>query len=174
MKKDYIKSVVVLTVICLVVAVLLAVTNHFTAPVIAANQDAAIQASLQEVIPGGVFEEIELPEGAPETVKAFYRETSGKGCVAVLATTSQYSNGDMGITAAIDNSGAVSAVSLTSYFESKDFGKTTYPLNYVGVTADTVKDVDVFAGASYSSNVFKGAIADALDVWNMVKEGSAG
>ena len=170
-KKEYIKCVAVLTCICLVVAVLLAVTNHFTSPVIAAGKEAAIQASLQEVIPGGSFEEMDLPENAPDTVKAFYRETSGKGYVAVLSTTSQYSNGDMGITAAIDGKGAVSAIAVTSYFESKDFGRTTYPQKYYGVTKDTVGGVDVFAGATYSSTAFRNALADALSVYETVKGG---
>ncbi len=171
MKKDYIKCVAVLTCICLVVAVLLAVTNSFTSPVIAANKEAAVQASLQEVIPGGSFEEMDLPENAPGTVKAFYRETSGKGYVAVLSTVSQYSNGDMGITAAINGEGAVSAIAITSYFESKDFGRTTYPQNYYGVTKDTVGNVDAFAGATYSSTAFRNALADALSVYETVKGG---
>lgn len=174
MKKEYIKCVAVLTVICLVVAVLLAVTNSFTAPVIAENKAKTIQASLQQVIPGGSFEELALPADAPETVTALYRETSGKGYVAVLAATSQYSNGDMGITAAIGTDGSISAVSITGYYESKDFGRDTYPQTFIGATADTVMDVDVFSGATYSSNAFKEALADALATYSMVKEASAG
>jgi len=174
MKKEYAKCVVVLTIICLVVAVLMAVTNSFTAPVIAENKEKAIQASLQKVVPGGTFEEITLPENSPETVSAFYRETTGKGYVAVLATTSQYSNGDMGITAAIDEDGNILNIALTSYYESKDFGKDTYPAGFIGTNADTVGDVDVFSGATYSSNAFKEALADALETFMHVKEASAG
>lgn len=171
MKKEYVKCIVVLTCICLVAAVLLAVTNFFTSPVIAANKEAAVKASLQEVIPGGSFEELDLPENAPGTVKAFYRETSGKGYVAVLSTVSQYSNGDMVITAAIDDEGAISSIAITSYFESKDFGRTTYPQKYYGATAETVDNVDVFAGATYSSTAFRNALADALAVYGTVKGG---
>lgn len=50
--KENVKSVVVLTAICLVVAALLAVTNFYTAPVIEANKAAAATGSLAEVIPG--------------------------------------------------------------------------------------------------------------------------
>ena len=149
-------------------------TNRFTAPVIAANKEQAIQESLQQVIPGGTFEEVALPAGTPETVSSLYLETSGKGYVAVLATTSQYSNGDMGITAAIADDGSIQAIALTSYYESKDFGKDTYPLNFIGATAENVMDVDVFSGATYSSTAFKEALADALTAWQLVKEASAG
>ena len=44
--KENVKSVVVLTAICLVVAALLAVTNFYTAPVIEANKAAAATGSL--------------------------------------------------------------------------------------------------------------------------------
>ena len=50
--KENVKSVVVLTAICLVVAALLAVTNFYTAPIIEANKAAAATGSLAEVIPG--------------------------------------------------------------------------------------------------------------------------
>ena len=49
--KENIKSVVVLTAICLVVAVLLAYTNSITAPIIEANKAAKASGSLMEVMP---------------------------------------------------------------------------------------------------------------------------
>ena len=68
--KENVKSVVVLTAICLVVAALLAVTNFYTAPVIEANKAAAATGSLAEVIPGATgVEEVEIPADAPATVK---------------------------------------------------------------------------------------------------------
>ena len=77
----------------------------------------------------------------------------------------------MGITAAIDGKGAISSIAVTSYFESKDFGRTTYPQKYYGATRDTVGSVDVFAGATYSSTAFRNALADALSVYETVKGG---
>ena len=73
MKKDYIKSVLVLTAICLITAVLLAATNSVTAPVIESGRAARIQESLQAVIPGGSFEEVPLPEKTPAAVSAMYK-----------------------------------------------------------------------------------------------------
>ena len=55
--KENIKSVVVLTAICLVVAVLLAYTNSITAPIIEANKAAAASGSLLEVMPEAAEEE---------------------------------------------------------------------------------------------------------------------
>ena len=161
--KENVKSVLVLTAICLVVAALLAMTNFYTAPIIEQNKADTARASLTVVMPDAAgFEEIELPEGAPETVQHIYKETSGLGYVALLSTTSQYSSGDMGITVGIGADGKICGVSLTSYFESKDFGQDTYPQTYVGQDS-ALGGVDTVAGVTYSSTAFKEAIADAFD-----------
>lgn len=158
-----VKSVVVLTVICTVVSALLSVTNFFTAPVIEENKAATARASLRVVMPDAAdFEEIALPEDAPETVLNLYKETSGLGYVAVLATTSQYSSGDMGITVAIGADGCISGITLTGYYESKDFGED-YPQTYIGADS-TLNGVDTVSGVTYSSTAFKNAILDAFDV----------
>lgn len=161
--KINVKSVVVLTVICMVVSGLLAVTNFFTAPVIEANKAAAASASLKVVMPDAAgFEEIELPADAPATVQTLYRETSGLGFVAILSTTSQYSSDNMGITVAIGADGCISGVTLTGYYESKDFG-ADYPQTYVGADS-ALNGVDTVSGVTYSSTAFKNAILDAFDV----------
>lgn len=158
-----VKSVVVLTVICTVVSALLSVTNFFTAPVIEENKAAAASASLTVVMPDAAgFEEIELPADAPATVLNLYRETSGLGYVAILATTSQYSSGDMGITVAIGADGCISGITLTGYYESKDFGED-YPQTYIGADS-ALNGVDTVSGVTYSSTAFKDAILDAFDV----------
>jgi electron transport complex protein RnfG len=158
-----IKSVVVLTVICIVVSALLSVTNYYTAPVIEENKEAASQASLLEVMPDAAgFEEIALDADAPSTVQHLYKETSGLGYVVTLATTSQYSSGDMGITVAISTEGIITGITLTSYYESKDFG-SEYPQTYVGEDS-ALGGIDMYAGVTYSSTALKNAIMDAFSV----------
>lgn len=158
-----IKSVVVLTVICIVVSAILSVTNYYTAPVIEENKAAAANASLTVVMPDAAgFEEVELPADAPATVQHLYKETSGLGYVVTLATTSQYSSGDMGITVAIGTDGTITGITLTSYYESKDFG-ADYPQTYVGKDS-ALNGIDTFAGVTYSSTALKDAITDAFNV----------
>lgn len=161
--KVNVKSVVVLTVICVVVSALLSVTNFFTAPVIEANKAAAAQASLKVVMPDAAgFEEIALGADAPATVLNLYKETSGLGYVVILSTSSQYSSDNMGITVAIGNEGTITGITLTSYYESKDFG-ADYPQTYVGADS-ALNGVDTFAGVTYSSTALKNAITDAFNV----------
>ena len=63
--KENIKSVVVLTAICLVVAALLAVTNFYTAPIIEEHKANAANESLTIVMPEAKgFEEFVLPGNA--------------------------------------------------------------------------------------------------------------
>ena len=161
--KENVKSVIVLTVISFIVAALLAVTNFYTAPVIAEHKAQAANESLLVVMPDAAgFEEIALPEGAPATVKNVYKETSGLGYVVVLGTTSQYSSDEMGITVGIGTDGKIGGVTLTSYAESKDFG-ADYPQTYVGEDS-ALGGVDLVAGVTYSSTAFKDAITDAFTV----------
>ena len=84
--KESIKSVVALTVICAVLAVILAVTNGITAPVIAENEKAAANEALLVVMPQGKgFEEIDVSKyELPATVTNAYKEESGGYVVKLL------------------------------------------------------------------------------------------
>lgn len=170
---EKLKSIVVLTVICLVVTALLAVTNSFTSPVIEKARAEKVQDSLSTVLPdSGDFTEAELPEGAPSTVKAAYKAADGSWAI-VLATRSAYSSGDLGITLGVGPDGEIKGITLTSYQESKDFGRDTYPQNYVGMNGETYEGVDSFAGVTYSSKALKKAIGDAFAVIDILEGGEA-
>ena len=162
--KENIKSVVVLTAICLVVAVRLAYTNSITAPIIEANKAAKASGSLLEVMPEATgFENItETLANLPATVKEVHKEASGLGHVMILGTTTQFSSDEMGITVAIGADGKISNVLLTGYYESKDFG-ADYPATYIGQDS-ALGGVDTVAGTTFSSTAFKDAITDAFNV----------
>lgn len=170
MTKKNIMPVLVLTVICVTVAALLDAVNMLTEDKIKQNALLKEQQSLTEVLPSDDgFDEIST-DGLPSTVKSAYKEKSGKGFVFIMTTSTSYSSGDMTISVGISN-GAVVGVKLTSYQESKDFGKTTYPEKYVGATKQTYSSVEITSGVTYSSNAFKAAIGDALDAAEMLTVG---
>lgn len=171
-ENPFYRSVIVLTAICLIVSALLAVTNDVTAPTIAENQEAAIQAAMQEVMPSKAgFTELS-GKGVPETVQSLYRENSGKGYVVSLAARSQYSKGDLLLTVGIDPAGSVCGVTVTNYQETKQVGDD-YPQKYLGATEQTVSGVDTVAGVTYSSVAFKNAVSDALEAVRIVQQGGA-
>ena len=165
MKKQAIMPIVVLTVICIAIAALLGGVHELTKDRIESNALKKEQKSLFEVMPGAeLFEEItEKPEGTPSTIKTIYREKNGLGYVfIVIAEKTAYSSGDMTISVGISN-GEIVGVAITSYNESRDVGKETYPKKFIGKTEADFDDVEITADVTFSSNAFKSAIGDALD-----------
>ena len=86
--KQSLKSTVVLVCICAVMAVMLALTNAITAPVIEKNQASAANAALLQVMPEGQdFEKMDISGYTlPATVTEAYKEAGG-GYVFTLNTT---------------------------------------------------------------------------------------
>lgn len=162
MKNDSVKSIVVLVSICLIVAILLAAVNSISAPVIEKHAKENESASLLKVLPDAEdFESVELPDGCPDSIKAIYRDTAGSGFAVSLSVTSSYSATPMTYSLGISTDGRIVGVELTNYGESKDFGD--YPQSYIGASS-ALEGIDVFSGATYSSNAFKNGVRDAFAV----------
>ena len=168
--KNQIKSVVVLVCICLVVTVLMAVTNQFTAPIIKENQNAAENAALLVVMPdGGSFEKVDTSTYTlPATVTEVYSAENG-GYVIKLTTTG-YSTG-MIILCGINADGTVSGVVCLESTETLGYEKT-YGENFVGKNAEVVEAVDIIAGATKTTAAYKSAIKDALNTAIILGGGS--
>lgn len=169
MKKS-VFSTLVLVCICAVMAVLLALTNAITAPIIKKNQDAAANAALLEVMPDGEgFEKIEFDAAKlPKTVTEVYREKNG-GYVITLTTTG-YGSGLVimcGVKADGTVSGAVCLGSTETLGHEKTFGT-----NFVGKDAAGVSAVDTISGATKTTAAYKNAIADALNAAIILGGGS--
>ena len=127
------KSVLKLTSICLIVTLLLAVTNMFTAPIIEKNLQSAATQSLSQVLPGAKdFEKLTVPDSASPSLKEIYRETEGLGYAVTVEITTQYSTSPMLYTVGVGQDGVITGIVITSYNETKDFGKESYPQSYVG------------------------------------------
>ena len=169
MKKS-VFSTLVLVCICAVMAVLLALTNAITAPIIKKNQDAAANAALLEVMPDGEgFEKVEFDAAKlPKTVTEVYREKNG-GYVITLTTTG-YGSGLVimcGVKADGTVSGAVCLGSTETLGHEKTFGT-----NFVGKDAAGVSAVDTISGATKTTAAYKNAITDALNAAIILGGGS--
>jgi electron transport complex protein RnfG len=168
--KNYIKSVGALTVICAVIAILLALTNSITAPIIEKNANAAANEALLIVLPDGEeFTSVDLSSyELPATVTEAFTEKNGG--VVVKLTTSGYGS-DMVIMVGIDGSGTVTGATCLSSNETLGYEKT-YGENTVGATVDTVDGIDVIAGATKTTAAYKGAVKDALNTAVILGGGS--
>ena len=160
MKKSVL-STVALVGICAVMAILLALTNFITAPIIEKNQEAAANQALLEVMPNGTgFEKIDFDASTlPKTVTDVYKEKSG-GYVFKLATAG-YDSGFI-IMCGVNADGTVSgAVCLEA---NETLGKEkTYGNEFVGKNMAGVEAVDTISGATKTTTAYKNAIKDSLN-----------
>lgn len=168
--KKAIKSTVVLVGICAVMAILLAVTNALTAPIIAENQNAAANQALLQVMPNGEgFESVEFDaEKLPKTIKEVFKEKNG-GYVFNMETTG-YGAGLL-IMCGVNADGTVSGVVCLGSSETLGYEKT-FGANFAGKDAAGVDAVDTISGATKTTDAFKGAVKDALNAAIILGGGS--
>ena len=168
--KKYIKSVGSLTVICGVVAILLALTNSITAPIIAKNAASAANEALVIVLPGGdEFTSVDLSSyELPATVTEAYTEKNG-GVVVQLKTTGYGS--DMVVMVGIDANGTVTGATCLSSNETLGVEKT-YGDSLVGATVDTIDGLDTVSGATMTTGAYKNAVKDAINTATILGGGS--
>ena len=167
---------VVLSAICLVVALCLAVVNILTAPIIEAERLEAISESLRIVMPNGTFGDSEaIPEGAPESVTGIYKDRNGGGHVVTLRTMKGYEGKGISITVGIDNDGRIIGAKITENTESKDTATSTaYPDAFIGKLPTEAEGVDTVSGVTVSTTAIKNAILDALTVLGYIENAPSG
>lgn len=168
--KKHLKCVLALTLICAVVAVLMALTNYITAPIIAANQAAAANEALLVVMPeGGEFTELDITEyELPASVTNAYSESNG-GYVLQMNVTG-YSTG-MIIMCGVDANGVVTGATCLSSSETLGYEKT-YGDSMVGKNAEEVAALDTVGGATKTTAAYKSAVNDALNAAIILGGGS--
>ena len=159
--KKQLKSVISLTAICAVVALLMALTNFITAPIIEEQEKNAVGEAFKTVLPEGEgFEAVDLSKyELPSTVEEAYSEKNGG--FAFKLRTAGYGS-DLVLMCGINNEGAVAGVSYISGNETLGV-ETTYGENLKDATADTIEAVETVAGATKTSTAMKSAVKDALN-----------
>ncbi len=158
-----IKPVIVLTVICVAVALLLAGVNMLTEPIIKGGEEQKIYDSFRIVL-DGEFEDMEIPDGSPKSVTAMYKVTENgrlKGHVVTLVRKGYA--GDISVTVGIDADGKVTKAVVTNQSETHGkAGMASYPDNFAGKDQSGAEGVETFSGATVSSTAIKNAVIDAL------------
>ena len=169
MKK--LKPTIVLTVICLISALLLSVVNMFTAPIVAERDNLAANAALLEVLPNGSsFEKLESLEGLPEAITDAWKAPEG---YVFKTSTSGWAPG-MVVMVGVDTDGKIVgskclAAEETYGFENKLDGK------YNGVDFGSLELI-IAAGASPNSMTSRGyyaAVQAALQAFAALSGGDS-
>ena len=166
----YFKSVIALTVICALVAVLLALTNSITKPLIEQNASAEANAALLIVHPdGGDFTQVDLSTyELPATVTEAYTASNGGYVVKLL--TSGY-GADMVLMCGIDANGVVTGATCLSSTETLGYEKT-YGDSLTGKTVEDIDSVEAISGATKTTAGYKNAVKDALNAAIILGGGS--
>lgn len=159
-----IKNVLALSLISAIVAVLMAITNYITAPIIEKNQGLKENAALLEVLPDAKsFEELELSGYTlPSTVTAAYKADNG---YVIKISTSGYATG-LEIMCGINAKGEVVGAKVIANGETPSVAGNaiaTYGDTLKGATSATIDAIDTMSGATYTTTGYKNAVKDALN-----------
>ena len=164
-----IKNVCILVAICSAMAILLALTNQITAPIIEKNAQIKAAAALREVMPEGeTFTLVEDLSGytLPATVTEVHKEDGGKGYVIKL-TTKGFGT-DMIIMCGVTTDGVVTGAQCLSSNETLSYEKT-YGKNFANKDAAGVDAVETIGGATMTTAAYKAAVKDAINTVSILK-----
>ena len=169
MFKNHLKTITSLTVICAVMALLLAVANYLTYPIIEKNESAAANEALLVVMPEGKdFKAVDISTYTlPATVKEVHSE-SGGGYVFKIETAG-YSSGLI-IMCGVNKDGTVTGATCLASGETLGYEKT-YGENMKEQTIETIDGVDTISGATKTTEGYKGAVKDALNAFVIIGGG---
>jgi len=173
-KKEFLRPIVVLSVICVITVAALAATYQFTLPYIeAANANAAAEA-MKEVFPAQAAgaSEITFEEGDPAKIEEgggvlayslVYNESHELAGAVVTVGTKGY-GGTVKMMVSVGMDGAVTGVTVLEHAETQGLGsKATVPeylKQYIGMKS---AEPDLISGATITSTAIKNGVRAALD-----------
>ncbi|MEG1061691.1 MAG: FMN-binding protein [Oscillospiraceae bacterium] len=188
---DMLKPIIVLSVICIVVSALLALTNSITSPIIEAKALEAAVATRRLVLPDATsFTELET---TVEDVVSVHKDDGGSGYV-IIAIGHGY-KGDVPVTVGLDKDGKIVGISADASHETANVGSKVgqpeYLNQYMGLApgqtdsisgatqasednaggASAQANVDILSGATISSKAINSAVNLVYEAFNEVKEG---
>ena len=168
---EFIKPVVVLTVICIVVSAALAAVNGITAPIIAEAAAKAADAARYELLPeADGFEEIEV---AVDGVTSMHKATNGAGYVIASQGNGYGGNGSVKVMVAYDNDGNITNIKVTDCSaETPGIGdkivkEAWFMEQFLGLNGEAKKgeNVDTISGTTISSGAFINAVNAAYKAY---------
>ena len=168
---DFGIPIIVLVLICVIMSGLLALTNSATARIIAEAERKANEEARLEVLPqADEFLQVEIA-GVPDSVTGVFQAKNGAGYVFSLTTTGYGGKNTLKMAVGIDMDGRITDTKVLSHKETAGLGSkiTTddFKNQFPGKEA-SLEGVDNISGATFSSNYYRAAIADAYTAYGMV------
>ena len=169
-----VKPVVVLSVIALIVSLLLAMVNSFTAPIIEENLKAATLAAYVDVMPtvSSASDLDEVTDFSTENVTGVVKATDGS--IAIKAEEKGFDGGILTVIMGYDTNGTVTGIWVDASTQTKGIGSNVSTddflaqFNGMDGTQNIVmnQDYDAYSGATISSTALFAAINDCINCFN--------
>ena len=169
--KENVKPPVVLTIICVIAAILLVFAHELTKENIAEQKALSFSSSV-ELLFGKTDITLLDDNFGNNAVQAIAVTPDGKTAVQVVADG--YSKGGINILVGIDKDGAVSGIEFVSLDETPGLGSkvrddAAFREQFYGASQPDVQ-LDAVTGATFSSKGMKSAVDAALKVYTENKE----
>lgn len=168
---DFVAPIAVLVIICAVMSCLLALTNDATAPIIAAAEAKAKEEARMEVLPeADSFLQVEIA-GLPASVTEVFQAENGAGYTFSLTTQGYGGKNTLKMAVGIDMDGKITGTKVLDHKETAGLGSKITTDAFQGQFPGKdrgLEGVDNISGATFSSNYFRAAIADAYTAFDLV------
>ena len=168
-------KLVVLSVIALIVSLLLAMVNSFTAPIIEDNQKAATLAAYVDVMPtvSSASDLEEVTDYTTENITGAVKATDGS--LAIKAEEKGFDGGILSVIIGFDTNGTVTGIWVDASTQTKGIGSNvandTFLAQFNGM--DGTQNIaigqggfDAYSGATISSKALFAAINDCVNCYN--------
>lgn len=169
--KDKILPTLVLTIICIVAAVLLAFAFEGTKDSIAKQKELKFSKTVERLFGECEIKMLDSNFGCDE-IKNIAVTSDGKTAVEIVADG--YSKGGIDVLIGFDENGAVSGIEFVALGETPGLGSKVrdeewFRKQFIGASNDSYS-FDAISGATFSSKGMKRAVDTALKVYNENKE----
>ena len=169
-----VKPVVVLSVIALIVSLLLALVNSFTAPIIEENQKAATLAAYVDVMPtvSGASDLEEVSGYTTENITGAVKASDGS--LAIKAEEKGFDGGILSVIMGFDTNGTVTGIWVDASTQTKGIGSNVANDDFLAQFngMDGTQNIaigqgfDAYSGATISSKALFAAINDCVNCFN--------
>lgn len=173
--KDKIKPTLVLTIICVIAALLLVLAYESTKDKVAEQKEIKFNASVEALF--GKCESRLIDDNfGNEDIVAIAVTSDGKTSIQVC--TDGYAKDGINVLIGIDENGALSGIEFVSLGETPGLGskvrdEASFCEQFIGIT-EAPESYDAVSGATFSSKGMKKAVDTAMNVYNENKEAILG
>ena len=166
-KKKQLPAFLILTIIAVVAAVVLALTNMITAGPIAVHAMAALKEAFNAVMPAESYEIMTVP--AEHDVSSLYVAKNGDEVVGYCVTASSNGyGGPVAVTLGVDTNGVVTGISVgdANFAETPGFGArakdASFQAQFPGISAVEGGAFEALSGATITSEAVRAATNKGL------------